>query len=469
MLLVDLIIRATSLEAHYTDIGVMPSTLVGGNYEGTWRWSLHLWSGSLGFAYLLFMVSGIAAVCLTIGFCAPIATIACWVLWASVQCRTPLLQNGGDDLLRMLLFWAMFLPLPSNGRFKLGTALIRYRTSSIASAALLLQVSLMYFMAGSWKLTGDWLHGNELHRIFCDGGYARPLAYALQSYPNLTSISGTAVVVAEHLLAFLLWIPPRYWRARCAVVAALALMHVGVELTLTVGLFSFVCWTALLLFLPTGFWDAFEKRMGRRWAIRRGKSESTEAYNADIATGVQPAPFRIGGLSRAVAAGVVLFSLLYVITWNLAARRVIGYDVIPPAARRVGELLSLQQSWRLFDYASNRDGWFIVLARQPDYRYADLLRDGVPADRETFSRPAFPYRRFPDHRWRKFYSNLVRDHYYAFREPLCRYLAFQWKREHGAQERIEAIELQYMQELNDPEDPDAYMQRFLYTLELNEA
>lgn len=462
VLLVDLIIRATSMEAHYTDAGVLPSALVAADYAGTWRWSLHLLSGSIAFQCLLFAVSGVAAFCLAIGFYARFVTVVCWLLWASVQTRTPLLQNGGDDLLRMLLFWAMFLPLPSRSSSASDSASASSGPSRIASAAILLQVCLMYFFAGSWKLTGDWINGNELHRILCDGFFARPLAYSLQAFPGLTSVSGTAVVFAEHLLAVLLLIPLRFWRARCLVIAALALMHVGIEFTLTVGLFSFICGTALLLFLPPGFWDY----------LARFRQHSTFAECADFdSRSSEPPKFanssRYGWIVQTTASVIVVCSLVYVITWNLVDRRGISRDRIPMVARRVGEVLSLHQNWRLFNYASNRDGWFILLARLPEFHYADLLRGGVQADAETFTRPAYPYRRLPDHRWRKLYSRLVDDRNNVYRETLCRYFAMRWARNHATSNNAEAIELQYMQEMNDPEDPDAYMQRFLCTFDIN--
>lgn len=468
VLLVDVIIRASSLEAHYTDVGVMPSALVAAEYEGTWRWSLHLFSGGIIFQCLLFTVSGIAAICLAFGLYAPAATVACWLLWASVQTRTPLLQNGGDDLLRMLLFWAMFLPLPSRSTSANGSLSTRRSPSRIASAAILLQVCFMYFFAGSWKLTGDWINGDELHRILGDGYYARPLAYFLQSYPALTSVSGTAVVFAEHLAPVLLLFPQRFWRLRCLTIAALALMHVGIELTLTVGLFSFVCWTALLLFLPSGFWDHIARTdadpvVAERMAHDTFRSEARAVR----------ASSRSGWMARKLADVIVLVSLVYVIAWNLTDRRGISRDWIPMAASRVGNVLSLQQTWRLFDCASSRDGWFIVLARLPEYQYADMLRGGVTADEKTFSRPVYPYRQLPDHRWRKFYGHLVDETRQSYREALCRYYAMRWERDHEASDEhhgninAEAIELQYMQELNDPEDPDAYMQRFLCTFELD--
>ncbi len=461
VLLIDLAIRATSLQAHYTDAGVMPSSLVAADYVGSWRWSLHFFSGSTSFQAILFVLSGLAAFCVAIGFHPRAAIALCWVLWTSMQARTPLLQTGADDLLRMLLFWAFFLPIPS--RLSLGSrrTTAASSVSTIASAAIMLQVCVMYFFAGSWKLTGDWINGDELHRIFSDIDYARPLAYMLQGYPQLTSIAGTVVVFAEHILPILLLATAGYWRARCLVVAALASMHLGIEFTLTIGLFSLVCWSALLLFLPAGFWDylgQFSK------CSRFQETSSSDSMNSD--TDSNGPPSQPAWWVQALAGTAVAFSLVYMIAWNLADRGAFGHNRIPVAAKRVGDLLSLQQNWRLFDYASNRGSWFIVLARLPDFNYADLLRGGVKADAETFTRPAYPYRRFPDHRWRKLYSHLVYDRNQQYRDSLCQYLATQWATHHS--QRAEAIELQYMQDLYDPADPDAYMQRFLCILEIED-
>ena len=106
-----------------------------------------------------------------------------------------------------------------------------------------------------------------------------------------------------------------------------------------------------------------------------------------------------------------------------------------------------------------------MAARLDDDRVIDLLRDGAPADWDSYRKPNLVYARFPNHRWRKYYRNLVSDRSIIYREPLLRYLVRQWERAHPQEARIATVELQYMQELGDDVgEENRFQQRFLQTL-----
>ena len=111
LLLADLAVRTTDLEAHYSDLGVLPRDFLSETMRGTWKWSLHIAHGSSLFQAMLFLVAAIAAFALMLGYRSRLASVVSWVLLFSLQTRNPLVNNGGDMLLRALLFWAMFLPL----------------------------------------------------------------------------------------------------------------------------------------------------------------------------------------------------------------------------------------------------------------------------------------------------------------------------------------------------------------------
>ena len=46
-----------------------------------------------------------------VGYRTKIATCIVWALTVSLQNRNMLIHSGADDLLRMVLFWSLFLPL----------------------------------------------------------------------------------------------------------------------------------------------------------------------------------------------------------------------------------------------------------------------------------------------------------------------------------------------------------------------
>ena len=109
LILLDLLQRSTDLVAHYTDYGVAPRTLVMENLSSRWYSSLHLMSGVWQLQALLFLIAGGAAIALLVGYRTRLATIVSWALFVSLCARNFYLVQGGDLLLRVVLFWGMFL------------------------------------------------------------------------------------------------------------------------------------------------------------------------------------------------------------------------------------------------------------------------------------------------------------------------------------------------------------------------
>jgi hypothetical protein len=71
---------------------------------------------------VLFAIAALVAIALLVGYRTRLATVLLALL-ASLQARNPTLIQGGDNLLLLLLFWGMFLPL--GARFAIDAALDR--------------------------------------------------------------------------------------------------------------------------------------------------------------------------------------------------------------------------------------------------------------------------------------------------------------------------------------------------------
>ena len=117
VLLADLINRSWFLTAHYTDAGVLPrNELI--DWSSPWRFSLHLLNGTTFFQALMFAIAILFALALLVGYRTRLATIVSWILIVSLQTRNPIFNQGGDDLIALLLFWGMFLPLGARFSFE---------------------------------------------------------------------------------------------------------------------------------------------------------------------------------------------------------------------------------------------------------------------------------------------------------------------------------------------------------------
>ncbi|WP_052694945.1 HTTM domain-containing protein [Hymenobacter sp. AT01-02] len=158
VLLLDIGIRATDLEAHYSNLGVLP---LGALYEHGWNqysFSLHNSSGLWQVQAILFLIAAGLAVALLVGYHTRLVTALSWILLVSVQNRNPLISQGGDDLLRMLLFWGFFLPwgrvYSVDSKKQPKPEQLTY--FSAATIAYIVQLALVYWCTALLKSSPEW-------------------------------------------------------------------------------------------------------------------------------------------------------------------------------------------------------------------------------------------------------------------------------------------------------------------------
>ena len=102
LLLADLYTRAQDLSAHYTDWGVLPRDVLFPYFADPVPFSLHLVTGSSFGQAIIFLIAGVFALALLVGFRTPMVTVASWLLLLSVQARNPRVLHDSDVLLRLL-------------------------------------------------------------------------------------------------------------------------------------------------------------------------------------------------------------------------------------------------------------------------------------------------------------------------------------------------------------------------------
>jgi predicted DCC family thiol-disulfide oxidoreductase YuxK len=272
MVLADLASRARDLTAHYTDAGVLPRAdhlrLPGG-----WRWSVHLLGGSATVEALLFALAALIALALLAGYRTRLATVLSWLFLASLQARNPTLVQGGDNLLLLLLFWGMFLPL--GARFAIDAALDRRAGEapnaycSVATAALLVQCMSVYFFSAFLKSGPAWWpDGTAVYFALHLDHLATPFAVWFRQFaPVLTGLT-YYVWLLELVGPILMFVPLGFPWLRLALQAMFITMHIGFFLCLEIGLFPFISITSLLAFTPGIVWDRLARRA--RTPVRAG-------------------------------------------------------------------------------------------------------------------------------------------------------------------------------------------------------
>lgn len=265
-ILVDLLNRSEFLKEFYSDQGVL-NRIAAIEHNHPARISLHLMNGSPTVMWLLFLLAMVLAVLLMIGYRTRLVTVLSWILLLSLNNRNLILQQGGDQLLTLLCFWAIFLPI--GARFSIDAALRSEAQPqppnayfSIATVAICLQAIYVYFFGALLKTSPMWMpEGQAVYFALHAEALATPFAHWFRQYGALLQPLTFFVWTIELLAPALIFSPIWHVRLRLVALFLLINMHIGFSLFLTIGLFPLVSITSLTLFTPPEVWDWLSKRI----------------------------------------------------------------------------------------------------------------------------------------------------------------------------------------------------------------
>lgn len=435
ILVVDLVFRAGELRAAYTDAGAVPRALLDPWLTETIA-PLHMLSGSFAWEATLFAIAGIAALCLLVGFQTRIAAVVSWLLLLSVQARNPLLLNFGDQILRVCMLWALFLPLGrhwSVDAARSGRPPSTEPVCSMASAAFLLQIFLIYLFTAILKTGADWHEdGTALYYAMQLDWLVQPLGIWLRDHVELTKLLTWSTLLLEAIGPFLLLSP--FWPLRLLAALAFAALHIGISMTLRLGVFPWIDVTILMAFVPREAWDAIERRL--RGAAR------------PAADSRQTVPAARGPLALAIP--IALASLLgYVVLHNVAGAWPSPSLQLPAATERALRWIGLEQRWLMFTPNVTRDdGWFVIPAALADGRIIDVSPHGPELHWE---KPALLSADFSSARWARYLhqtSNPAANG--SLRRAYVRWLCREWNASHAPADQIARVDVFFVRERSAP-------------------
>ena len=330
VLLGDLLTRGTDIQQHYSDLGVLPREALWQLFLlSKWHWSLHALTGSVAGQTILFVFAVACAVALILGYRTRLATVLSWLLLASLHARNPMLQYGADHLLRMLLFWSMFLPLGCYWSIDRLRGVVAQgwpgRHLSMASAAILLQMFMLYFFSGLFKRNEIWQGGEGLYLAFSNDMFSKPLAHQFLEYPQLLEQASLVIPWLQFLVPFLLFVPWGTLRFRTLAIIVLAGFHVAIELLLATGVFQYVGLSGLMLFLPGKFWDRLStgRKLGNtlQAITNAARAQLLAVFRRDA----RPEPKSRGRWTYGVVQVLVCGLFIYGLAWNIATLTINDY------------------------------------------------------------------------------------------------------------------------------------------------
>lgn len=269
VLIFDICQRATDLEVFYSDFGLAPRSVAIDNLSSRWFVSFHFLSGAWQIQAILFLIAGLLACALLIGYRTRLATVGCWLFWVSLDVRNFHIFTGGDMLVRAVLFWSMFLPL--GARYSVEHAWSHQDPESsktIVSAgtiAFTVQILVLYWASVVAKSGVEWWReGSAVYYALSIDYIVSSLGHALlQLPPEILKLATWSVLGYEIVGPLLLLSPWFTGPVRTLAVLGFIVLHVNIALTLLIGLFPFIAIASILFFLPSWFWDRLLPRFIR--------------------------------------------------------------------------------------------------------------------------------------------------------------------------------------------------------------
>lgn len=491
VILLDLAGRAPSLRAHYTDAGVLPRGTVLSSLN-EWRWSVLLANGTLTFQAILFLLTAVAAILLIVGLRTRLMTFIIWIMVISIQVRNPWLSSGADTLMRMLLFWAMFLPLGAHWSLdsqragstnspKLARAL------SFGTAGLFLQIAFMYWFTALLKTGSAWVsEGTALYYALAAGHVARPYSDFLLQFPIMLRGLTHATLLLEFIGPVLLFTPFFRGPVRTLAIASLMSLQIGIFLTLDVGLFPVVGALCMVSFLPAWFWDVLLPRLKTalprlpeplirvrtktselitQTLFRPARSPATTMSSTPQVTGAdhndlipdmpdEAASKTSESVNKShtrnltgsrLANVLAAFCLVFVLLWNIST---VSAFKMPRASHPIAYGLAIYQKWNMFaPRPPSITQWYVVRGVLENGQKVDLLEPIISNDPERVVFFSWDQLQdidgtyFGDKYWRKYFAAIGKSGRATERLRFAAYACRTWNNHYAGNVALDRVEI----------------------------
>ncbi len=435
ILLIDLYIRSLSIVAFFTNDGVLPiDTLKQYNWS-SFYFSFHAINGELWWQILLFIINAVCIILLIIGYRTRLFTFICWAFLVSIQNRNPFILQGGDDFLRIILFWAVFLPWGERYSLK-KTSNYTTQYFSIANVGYMLLPCSVFFFSALLKTSPEWRsEGTAIYYALSLDLIRMPLGTLLYGFPGVMKVLTFLTFYIELLAPVCIMIPFVSKKIRVLGIVSVVFLFIGIASTLYVGLFYIIGIVALVGMLPSSIMDWVELKLFK----------SKTQFIISIEDLHKPSVFIKTAhlIKNYFITAVIIFCLMM----NLGSVKSFPY-ALDPAIVSYGKMLRLEQNWGMFaPYILKDDGWFVYSGLNDKRHYIDIKHN---TNDVSFIKPEPVVAEFESDRWRKFQENYVFNNNNYMRPFYCKYLLKKWNKEHP-DNHISDLTIFFMKETSLPD------------------
>lgn len=455
ILFLDTAIRMTDIAAMYSDWGSLSRvTLLELGWDRRW-FSLYMGTGhEVGVAFLM-ALQLLAAVGLCLGWQTRAMTLVSWLFLISVHSRNPMVLNGGDIYLRVILFWMLFLPWGERWSLdaKAGRSDLRLWTPSVGSdgvsvrslagLAVLIQISCVYWFAAIPKSDPSWTTSYTATNLaLMLDTFITPLGmFVRETFWDWLPMMTFLVIFWEFFGPFLFFFPFDRGQVRTAAIFGFAAMHTGFGLCMKLGFFAWIGICMPLVLLPAWFWERRPLQRFAGWLDARlgpPLAQQREPVDDD-----QP-------LTKLMREGFFAFVIVYTMLWNLGNENCTPKVRLPQGALGFGHLTRLDQRWNMFSPGPlTEDGWFVIEGVRKDGSPVDLLNE--ERDHVSWDKPEWIASTYRNERWRKYMMNLWMADNARYRLPFGQYLSRKFNRAGRGPRELTEFKIYFMKEVTNPD------------------
>ncbi len=385
-----------------------------------------------------FILAGIFAILLILGFKTRFVTLISWYLAYSLQIRNPLVLTGGDTVLRLALFWGIFLPLGqkwSLDNLHSPTQPIEKSTLSIGTVGYLTQILCIYWTTSLLKTGSAWKEGTAVYFSLATQTFSTHWGQKMLEFPDLLKGLSFFTLYLEQWGPFFWLIPLSglFPIARSLSLFLFITLHFGFILTLKIGIFPWINLVTLVALLPTAFWDwaetLFSKRAFSNFIPFKNQLHSLGPTEMNLKRDQQPSVWVQFGIFLQKTFAVSC--LVWIIAWNIKTYDK-DIDLLPYPVKQIGATLGLNQKWSMFSPNPPRlIYYFSIPGILSDGKMINLWDETIFSSLE---RPEMLADEFQNYRWRKMLTKLRRTNYRWLRFLLGDYLCRKWNRFPGTNE-----------------------------------
>lgn len=365
----DSLERLQDAQDFLTNAGLFPLSVYHHYRMNNPVFSIYGWSDRNLWPIFLLFVTIALGVLLVFGIFPRLLALLLWFLNVSLHQRNPHVLFGGDLLLQTCLFWLVFIPSRPQQK-------AQKNFCNGVSFAVIIQITLIYIMAG-WQKTGsDWHDGTASFYAVSIGMYQTMAGAWLRKWPLLLKIATYFTLNLERWGAALFFLPSENSWTRTLAFILLAGMHLIFATALRLYYFPWLDIALLCLLIPTDLWEKL------KWNPRIGYSRFAHAHW--------------------ISASALIF-IVWITLLNLQA---VGAVTLPSKLDVLARMSRMRQTWALFSPSPfHFSSWVVFEAERTDGKKQIIKIHGFGAN--SFSRPDFIGDTYPTLDWLRFSPVLV--------------------------------------------------------------